>query len=206
MSEPNWYYYDRGKQGPFTQSQLLEKFRSDELSKDTLINRDGVQGWYPAYDFDVFFPGFQRRRRKKYLFNPQEAPAGRRLLAFLIDVVVIAAIVLATSFGFGYAYDALIAPTPDWAIWMASILGIMVAFLYFGAMESSRFQGTLGKMLMGLKVTNHSGGRVSFLKALARTCCKDPILGPSLSLFSKNKLGLHDLLTDSRVIRRTSRG
>lgn len=207
MSEPKWYYYAHGKQGPFSQTAMQEKFNTGELKKETLINRDGVQGWFPAYDYEVFFPGFQRRRRKKYLFQAEEASIGRRAAAFMIDVLVLLALVIGTSYLFGVAYDALIGPPPEWAIFAASIVGVIAAWLYFAAMESSHYQATLGKLLVGIRVTSPTGARISFTQAAARAMGKviSTVLfgvGYVLAIFTRDRLSLHDMLSESRVVKR----
>src|SRR5688500_17505361 len=44
----------------------------------------------------------------------------------------------------------------------------IVTWCYFAGMESSPLKGTLGKKLLGLEVTDESGGRASFLKTTGR--------------------------------------
>jgi len=44
--------------------------------------------------------------------------------------------------------------------------------LYFALGESSARQATWGKKKLGLKVTDHNGGRISFWRSLARTALK----------------------------------
>ena len=45
---------------------------------------------------------------------------------------------------------------------------LLIAYPYFALMESSRWQGTLGKQAMRIKVTNMNGERISFGRATGR--------------------------------------
>lgn len=50
---------------------------------------------------------------------------------------------------------------------------IPVVILYFVALESSPLQATVGKLLMGIQVTNSEGERLSFLRSLVRNVLKN---------------------------------
>ncbi len=45
---------------------------------------------------------------------------------------------------------------------------IVVTWLYFALMESSKFQGTVGKIAIGIIVTDMEGNRISFARATGR--------------------------------------
>lgn len=77
--------------------------------------------------------------------------------------------------------------------------------LYFALMESSSRQATFGKQALGLRVTDCSGGRVSFWLALRRNFLKlVPFgtfgLGFLYVFFSPTRQGVHDLLAKSLVV------
>lgn len=83
----------------------------------------------------------------------------------------------------------------------------VLSLLYFALMESSCFQGTIGKMLVGLHVCTTTGARLSFHQALQRNLLKVVPLGSFLSgfiyaLFSPTQQGVHDVLTECRVLRK----
>ena len=50
----------------------------------------------------------------------------------------------------------------------ANMYFLLVHFLYYTVLEASRIKGTLGKKVLGLKVTTLSGGRISYFKACTR--------------------------------------
>ena len=83
---------------------------------------------------------------------------------------------------------------------------IIVGFIYCPAMDSSKTQGTLGKMLMGIKVTDVQRRRVSFDKATKRHSSKffsylTLFIGFIMAGFHKRKRALHDIISGCLVIR-----
>lgn len=106
--------------------------------------------------------------------NPIERPRYFRLLAFALDWVVIAAwggllfgMVMLVSNG---------TPEPISGPWAAQAVGFLSmtlpVTLYFSVLESSRFQASIGKRMLDLRVRASQGGRLSFPRALARTAFK----------------------------------
>ena len=81
-----------------------------------------------------------------------------------------------------------------------------VLWLYSAGMESSSFQGTLGKMIIGIKVTDLEGKKISFLRATTRFFGKILsflILGVGflMVIWTIQQQALHDILADCLVIR-----
>jgi uncharacterized RDD family membrane protein YckC len=81
------------------------------------------------------------------------------------------------------------------------------SWLYEAFMESSSYQATLGKMILGMKVTDLNGNRISFERATGRHFAKwlsGMILGIGYIMvaFSDRKQGLHDLIAGT-LVRRT---
>lgn len=81
-----------------------------------------------------------------------------------------------------------------------------IVILYFGCFESSSWQGTPGKRILGLKVVDHTGDKLLFWHAIGRNFCK--ILSAYLlfagfivTAFTKRKQALHDMMTECLVIR-----
>jgi uncharacterized RDD family membrane protein YckC len=87
---------------------------------------------------------------------------------------------------------------------------IVVIFGYCSLLESSTAQGTIGKMVVGVKVTDMQGERISFGHALGRTFLKwFPIamcclfyFGWMLAAFNDRKQALHDMLAGTLVLRK----
>ncbi len=76
---------------------------------------------------------------------------------------------------------------------------------YFSLMECT-WQATLGKMCLGLKVTDLDGNRLTFLRALGRNAGKILsslilFVGFMLAAWTKKKQALHDMMAGTLVVR-----
>ncbi|MGE3821836.1 MAG: RDD family protein [Isosphaeraceae bacterium] len=83
---------------------------------------------------------------------------------------------------------------------------VVAPIVYFAGCESSPFQATLGKWMIGIKVTSLHGRRISFLHALGRLCGKFLsalilYVGFVMVAFTSRKQGLHDVLAATLVVR-----
>lgn len=85
--------------------------------------------------------------------------------------------------------------------------GIVIALLYWPFFESSALMGTPGKLLMGMVVTDESGGRLTFKQAMLRylisilsgmVLC----LGYFFNLFTPKRQTFHDIMAGAVVIER----
>lgn len=136
-----------------------------------------------------------------------------RVLAYLIDFVVltIAQVVIFSIFGVSlFAADAMSPEAGEIFGTASGLAAYSITFigsvLYFVLMESSAKQGTLGKMALGLVVTDTAGRRISFLRALGRYFAKILsslilFIGYIMIAFTERKQGLHDLLASTYVIK-----
>lgn len=84
------------------------------------------------------------------------------------------------------------------------LLGGLVT--YFAGMESSSEQATLGKMALGIKVTDLYGRRISFGRAVGRTFGKYLsagilYIGFLMVAFTGKKQGLHDMVAGTLVLK-----
>jgi uncharacterized RDD family membrane protein YckC len=86
----------------------------------------------------------------------------------------------------------------------------LVSWLYFATFESSPWQATPGKKVLGLRVTDLEGKRLSFIRASGRYFGKLISwlllgLGFVLAGFTEKKQALHDILASCLVLRDPSR-
>jgi len=86
------------------------------------------------------------------------------------------------------------------------LVAIGLGWLYAAGLECSRWQATVGKQWMGMKVTDRYGERLGFLQATGRHAAKylsalPCFLGFIAALFSSRGLSLHDRLAKTRVVR-----
>ena len=82
----------------------------------------------------------------------------------------------------------------------------LLGWLYSAGLESSRWQGTLGQQLLGLRVTDRFGRRVSFLRATGRHFGQILSvftlgIGYLAMLFNRRRLTLHDWMSGCEVVR-----
>ncbi len=121
-----------------------------------------------------------------------------RFIAYIIDAAVLAVI------GSGISVLLFLMNTSDS---FTSLFVLAITWLYFAFMESSQYQGTLGKLAVGLAVTDMKGKRITFANATGRHFGKYIsifILGIGLLMiaFTKQKQGLHDIFAGCLVLRK----
>ncbi len=90
---------------------------------------------------------------------------------------------------------------------IVNLIGVVEYWLYFAILESSKWQGSLGKRALGIVVTDLTGNRISFGKATGRHFAKIIsfiilLIGFLMVLWDEKKQGLHDKLAKTLVIRR----
>ena len=81
---------------------------------------------------------------------------------------------------------------------------IVVGALYFSLMEASSYQGTLGKMLVGLRVEDEAGYRLdlpqSFIRFFAGTASWATLnIGHMMAGWRPDGRAMHDLIAKTRV-------
>lgn len=129
------------------------------------------------------------------------ASFGRRFLAWLIDTVIMvtALYALATFTADLNPVTQELEPNSLFAL-----CAIAFFFAYYVYAESSPWQGTLGKKILGIKVTDLRGNRVSFMRSLGRNLSvvfsRIFYIGYIMAAFTKNKQGLHDMLAGTLVL------
>lgn len=126
----------------------------------------------------------------------------KRLLAYLIDDAIYSTVLILLTVPFW-----LVAALGGWQLLL--LLNIIVGWLYFALMESSKKQATLGKLALGIIVTDLAGQRISFGAATGRYFGK--ILswvpfcaGFVMAAFTERKQALHDVLIGTLVLNRNS--
>lgn len=129
----------------------------------------------------------------------------RRLFAFAFDCVALLCIYMLS--GVLLSLNIFLNPIsalPMLGFWFYGGM-FLIAWLYFAGMESSRLQGTIGKKILGMKVTDLKGNRISFWRATARYFGRMLsrvllLLGFVTILFTKKKQAIHDMITRTVII------
>jgi uncharacterized RDD family membrane protein YckC len=122
----------------------------------------------------------------------------RRVAAVLIDGLLLAAVTAPLT-------AAMVDDPYRWG-GPGNVLSSAIGWLYFALMESSSRQATLGKMALGIRVTDLEGERIGFGRATGRYFAKilsALILGIGflMAAFTEKKQGLHDILAQTLVVR-----
>lgn len=143
----------------------------------------------------------------------------KRVAAAIIDGIIVAAasyamlfVLLLLAFAVSLTLDAQGGVgIPDGAFIAVSvayyILAIALPWLYEAYMESSSKQATVGKMALGVVVTDLSGRRITFGRATGRYFAKF-LSGLTLGIgylmvaFTERKQGLHDMVAGTLVVNR----
>jgi len=86
-------------------------------------------------------------------------------------------------------------------------LTLIVTWCYYSGLESSPLQATLGKLLLGIYVTDLEGNRISFGQATGRYFGKIIsaliiLIGYIMAGFTEKKQALHDIMANCLVLRK----
>jgi len=116
----------------------------------------------------------------------------RRFFALIIDVIILA-----------IAYTIISLPMPSNKL-ISIAAAAFIYWLYYALLESSKYQATAGKLIMGIKVINSQGEKLNFGRAAARSIVK--VLSSFTNilfivcLFTRNRQCLHDFAAKSYVV------
>ena len=88
-----------------------------------------------------------------------------------------------------------------------ALLSTIIWVLYGTLMEASKYQATVGKLALGLIVTDMNGGKLDFSKALVRNLGKLLsnfifLIGYIMAAFTEKKQGLHDIIAGPLVVQK----
>ncbi len=223
-----WYYADTaGAQvGPVTAADIRQALASGRATPASLAWREGMAGWLPISQLGAELGSADATRPMGWNeSNPYRAPdasvearststdivyAGfvRRWAAFFLDSLVlgIPILVLAMVVGAAATGGDILSASQSGAFQAVYYLLIFLAKpLYFAGMESSASQATLGKMALGIKVTDEAGNRLSFGHALGRWFAAalsyiTLYIGFLMAAFTDRKRALHDMVASTLVV------
>jgi uncharacterized RDD family membrane protein YckC len=169
----------------------------------------------PIPSFDLTIP------RQHTFMLPRYAGFWRRFAAYLVDSCVVGAAlgIPAYIFFFVCLFGSISTmgshPDPEqlrpvflrilqiYIVFL--VVGVIACWLYYALMESSSKQGTLGKMAVGIVVTDLNGNRITFGKASGRffgrilsALIMD--VGFIMAAFTEKKQALHDMMAGTLVL------
>ena len=138
-------------------------------------------------------------------FEP--AGFGVRFLAILIDNIIVAMLTAATSFVFGLIFFFM----PEGFIYgLAYLLRVVIIFFYYGWFYAER-GASPGKMLFHIEVVETgTGRRLGYWRTFFRETLGKFIsglilgIGYFIAFFREDQKALHDLIFDTRVMRKVT--
>lgn len=138
-------------------------------------------------------------------YGLQYAGFWKRVAAAVIDMLILYAIYFIIVISIGIIMLAGGDEDLDALEGFGMLAGITVTWLYHALLESSSTQATLGKMALGIKVTDTAGNRIGFGRASGRyfgMFLSGFILniGFLMVAFTEKKQGLHDMMADCLVV------
>jgi len=154
----------------------------------------------------IVYPSSMVEGYERDIINSTHAGFGVRVVAFLIDGIVVGSLkaIILNPLAKLFDWDR---SSYVWApiFSIENIASSIIFFLYFILMTWF-FRATLGKMLMGLKVISAGDEPLNFLQVVTREWFGRYISGflghllYLVVLFNPNKQGIHDMLSDTVVI------
>jgi uncharacterized RDD family membrane protein YckC len=138
-----------------------------------------------------------------------------RTFALVIDTVLCNVVITVILLPFAFVFQVLMAvDTPNTVYTKAvlfilmSVIAMLLHWLWFTIAESSKWQATIGKKMVGLKVTDENGERIDFGRANGRYWSKTLsyitlLVGFVMAAFTEKKQGLHDKIAGTLVVKET---
>lgn len=150
-----------------------------------------------------------------------------RFAAYLIDSIVVGIplsilsfVILIITLGTTGVFDAVVSDvsatgdiTDQQAIaliggyFVVILISFLLSVLYYAGLHASKWQATIGKKLLNLKVTDLNGNRISFWRGLGRYIAMTFLsgiffIGFIMAAFTEKKQSLHDLIAGTVVIKK----
>ncbi|TCC98390.1 RDD family protein [Pedobacter hiemivivus] len=185
-------------EGPY----LLEELKTKYIHPETFVRKPGMDDYKEAHELpelrELF--GFGKQITAPQYF----ASFDQRLLASVIDyffLTLVFVVLVLLSFVFVREKEQRIM-----LIFSAMPLIVVAKFIYGSIAEAGEKQGTIGKRLLKIKVTDMEGQRLSMEKSFARNAAKVISIIPLFtgylaSFLNKKQQCLHDLIANTLVIK-----
>lgn len=184
--------------GPYT----LAVLKTLTILPGTFVRKPGMDDYKEAHEFPELCAlfGFTHNKTAPQYF----ASFDQRLLASIIDyffITIAYAVLVLISFIFIEDKGPRLG-----VVGMALMVVPVVKFFYSSIAESSIKQGTAGKNLLNIRVTNLEGSRISLANAYGRNLAKlfsvlPFFFGYLYSFLNRKQQCFHDLMADTLVVK-----
>lgn len=236
MSDEWYYSTDGMQHGPVSLQALRELVRAGRVQTSDLVWRDGMAQWQPAQTtpqvFEQALASISSPPAQAYAAFPPFPPNGPpsqlnyytpattaiayagfwlRFGAALLDGILLLIVGWVLGFifqviGAGMERGGVSPPAAGLFIAGSNLTQMVIGWLYAALMESSTYQATLGKLAVGIRVTDARGQRITFARATGRHFAKYVsmltfFIGYLMAAFTAHKQALHDMIASCLVIR-----
>ena len=230
-----WIGRDGERHGPYKEEDVRQWLRNGQVKGSDLAWREGLADWQPlstlfpdvtpdaapAADNPYSAPTAPMQNLPQTTAAALEDHAGfwKRVAAYILDAILLYIVfrVIGTFFGVSAAQEAMkqemLGGTSFMqayehfysGMWVYTLLTTALTWLYFAFCESSAWQATVGKLALGIRVTDLQGARIGFPRALGRYLAKYIsaiilCIGFIMVAFTRRKQGLHDLIAGTLVL------
>jgi uncharacterized RDD family membrane protein YckC len=196
-----YYVVERGqKKGPLTIAGLETMRQAGALTQSTLLWIDGMADWEPASKVvpQIFFHAVsdpaEVTRSEPQKVTLKLAHPKWRFLGGVIDACILYLPMQIVLIPLGVF---------TWGVGFAAEL--VVPCLYEALLMASGWQGTVGMKVLGLKVVDYSGHKLSFGQSFGRAAAAIISLpffvGYWFIFFTKRHQTLHDMIAKTLVVR-----
>lgn len=199
LPEDGWYYSVSGANfGPVSRADLLARVSAGELTPQSMVWHELTGQWRPAGEVFVL-------TTETSLVT---ASFGKRVGAYLIDSVVLFVLLFLASMALAFVL------TESGMVRRYSSLELIINLVmlvgtwgYFALQESGGAQATVGKRMLGTKVVDLEGSRISLARATGRHFAKIIsglilMLGFLMAAFTERNQALHDMIASTLVVER----
>ena len=205
-----WFYKTADGQeiGPVSGMDMVGLIEGGQLVETTPVRRDGETLWSEAWQTDR--AGYLRHHDRQANYTRQIMPAAiwRRVVAYLIDIMIGSTLSTGLFIVFFTGMDVL----PNTGLFdnllviiaVIILVPLVIFVLYFTLPISGRHQAPWGMRIMKMHVARYNGSRISFSRALGRTLffliSFSWVIPIVVALFNQERLTLHDMITGTRVV------
>jgi len=203
----NQYYIleDGVESGPYRYDELIARDIDIHTQVLTPTNE-----WVYASEIPELYEYFEA----KGIYFPTAdnlAGPGWRMLAFLIDYIILVVIIEVVAMSSGLitlptvsAGGRFVMPAPD-VVMMIQVVFYAAYLVYNTLFELTRWKGSIGKKICGLRVVDANGQKIGFIKSAGRnlgSILSLVLLVPYLSMFfSEYKQQWYDSLANAYIIK-----
>jgi len=220
-----WHYsHDGTQQGPVTEDEIKGMISAGSVKPSDLVWCDGMAGWEPVSSVAELMPAANTNELAAHAAPVAAASMSayvedstlsqavvysgfwRRVAASLIDSVILGVVGAILGIVLGLAMVSGGTDDTEVVELTGNVVGLFLGWLYYALMESSSKQATIGKMVMGIKVTDLEGNQISFARASGRHFGKIIsslilAIGYLMMLWTEKKQTLHDKMAGCLVVK-----